>query len=281
MTRFVWQVLLAVALLASGAAWGDEAGVDAGDLTLTAQEITRFVHVVLLVFWLGPEVAIMVAGFHAADTRLNAAQRAGAARMMQYYEIMPRVCMSLMLTVGGILSEQIGLDHPWWQAAGIYLLGPVWLALTLAAYFGSSAGAGAAAARLELWLRVALIIGIPVSVAYSTVTGRLADAPYVGGKLLLFALILVLGLLARRSFKPFLESLPRLATAGASPALDQAITASFARGRRFVLGIWAALLLAALVGIVQPGVPEEQSSEGNSVAGRVSAVRLPQGGGEL
>lgn len=261
--RWFLRTLLCVSLLTAGAVWahtGHDTANETGNLALTAIDLVRYLHVVLLVFWLGPEIGIMIAGAHAIDPKLTAAQRSAAARMMQYYEVMPRVCMSLMLTVGGILSEQIGLDHPWWQAAGIYLLGPVWLALTLAAYFGS-AGAGITAARLEQWLRIVLIIGVPVSVAYSTATGRLADAPYIGSKLLLFALILLLGLLARRAFTPFREALPKLAQAGASPALDSTMTASMRAGRRYVFVIWGALLLAALLGIARPGAPAESERD--------------------
>jgi hypothetical protein len=257
MTRWILAAPAGL-LLAAGAALAHEAdGGLAGDLTLSAHELWRYLHVVLLVFWLGPDVGIVIAGAHAANATLNAAQRAGAARMMRYYEIMPRVCTSLMLTVGGILTEQVGLEHPWWQMAGIYLLGPVWLGLTLAAYFGGNAGAGALAGRLEHALRIVLIVAVPVSVAYSTLTGRLAPAPYVGGKLLLFALVLLVGLLARRAFGPFLDGVRQLATAGASPALDASIAASYRRGRLLVFVTWAALLLAALMGVVQPGVPDE------------------------
>jgi hypothetical protein len=263
--RLAMGIVLAFALAVS-AAWGHDPAPDTGDLTLTAHEVARFLHVVLMVFWLGPEIGIMIAGVHAIDATLSAAQRRAAARMMEYYEVLPRVCMSLMLTVGGLLSEQIGLEHPWWQAAAIWLLGPVWLALTLAAYFGPSAGAGAAASRLDLALRVALIIGIPISVAWSVSTGRLAEAPYVGGKLLLFAAILLLGLLARRAFRPFVEGVQQLASQGASAELDARMRSSFASGRRFVLGIWAALLLAALMGIVQPGAPAGEDEHAMAVA---------------
>jgi hypothetical protein len=268
MMRFGSRILLGSLLLAAGAVWGHDVAADAGDLTLTAHEFTRYLHVVLLVFWLGPDVGIMVAGAYATNAGLNPAQRAGAARMMQYYEIMPRVCMSLMLTVGGILSEQVGLEHPLWQMAGIYLLGPLWLALTLVAYFGNSAGAGALAAKLEQWLRIALIIGVPVSVAYSIATGRLTEAPYIGSKLILFALVLLLGLLARRAFAPFLDGVRQLPVQGASPAIDQSMVASFGRGRRLVFATWVALLVAALIGIVQPGMPEEPGP-------MVSSIRSP------
>jgi hypothetical protein len=251
------RIVLTVLALVSVPAFAHDVGDLAGDTVLTANELTRYLHVVLLVFWLGPDVGIVIAGAHATNPALNAAQRAGAARMMDYYEIMPRVCTSLMLTVGGVLSEQVGLEHPWWQMAGIWLLGPVWLALTLWSYFGANAGAGALATRLEQSLRIVLIVAVPASVAWSTMTGRLAAAPYVGAKLLLFALILLLGLLARRALAPFRDGVRRLPVEGATPALDQSIGRSFAAGRRFVFASWAALLLAALLGVVQPGAPEQ------------------------
>lgn len=254
MGRWLMRLALAAAgIMAGEIALAYTEALPHGGPTLDAHELLRYLHIVLLVFWLGPDVAIVVAGSFAANPALNAAQRAGAARMMEYYEIMPRVCMSLMLTVGGLLSEHVGLAHPWWQMAGIWLLGPVWLGLTLAAYFGA-AGAGTLAGRLERLLRMVLVVAVPASVAYSISTGRLAEAPYVGGKLLLFALILVLGLLAARAWAPFRDGVRRLAVEGTSAALDAQVTTSFRAGRRYVIGVWIALALAALSGVVQPGV---------------------------
>lgn len=255
MLRLIMPLVLVVLALAGGLAIAHESGEVSGPMTLTAHDFLRYLHVVLLVFWLGPDVAITIAGSYAANTQLNAAQRAGAARMAGYYALMPQVCMSLMLTVGGILSEYVGLEHPWWQMAGIILLGPVWLTLTLLAYFGWG-GAGELSARLEHWLRIALVFGIPVSVTYSVVTGRLAEAPYVGGKLILFALLLVLGLLIRRAYAPFRDGIEQLSRDGASPGLDQVITTSFTRGRRLVYVSWVILMLAALAGVVKPGATE-------------------------
>jgi len=260
MRAWIGAGLIVGAGLSAGLAWGHEtAAALSGPATLMAHDLVRYLHIVLLVFWLGPDVAITIAGSYAANTQLSASQRAGAARMAEYYAIMPKVCMSLMLTVGGILSEYVGLEHPWWQMAGIVLVGPLWLSLTLLAWFGSG-GAGLAASRLERWLRIALVFGIPVSVGYSTITGRLAEAPYVGSKLLLFAAVLVLGLLASRAYAPFLAAVRALRPDAPAPELEQTIANGFRRGRLFVFATWAALLLAALIGVVKPGVAEDQKA---------------------
>jgi hypothetical protein len=110
---------------------------------------------------------------------------------------------------------------------------------------------------LDQWLRWLVIASVVVSVTYSKATGRLAQAPYVGGKLLLFAAAVCLGLLARRRLSPFHEGLTRLAAMGRSPDLDQQMERSIARARPFIHSVWAAVLLAALLGVVQPGAAED------------------------
>jgi hypothetical protein len=190
---------------------------------------------------------------------MNAAQRLAAAGMMPVIEMLPRVCISLMLTVGGVLSEYVGLEHPPWQMAGIVLLGPVWLSLTLLATLAGGA-AGRQAATLDQWLRWLIVVSVVASVAYSAATGRLAEAPYVAPKLLLFAAVVFLGLMLRRRLDPFHEGLARLAAMGRSPEVDQQMERSLARARPFVHSIWAALLLAALLGVIKPGAEEELSA---------------------
>ena len=149
-----------------------------------------------------------------------------------------------MLTVGGLLSEYVGLEHPWWQMAGIVLLGPVWLTLVLIGTFRDGTPFGASAQRFESWLRWLLIVAVPLSVAYSTVTGRLAMAPYVGAKLLLFAAVLLFGHLLR----PGWRRSAGLASSPSGPSHRDEAMRQPCRSRPCSLAIWLALLAAALMG---------------------------------
>lgn len=223
----------------------------------TPYEWLQFLHIFLFVFWLGPDVAVYAWSRRITDTSASPEQRIVAGQMMGLVEMIPRAAMSLMLTVGGLLSEYVGLEHPWWQMAGIVLLGPVWLVLVLAAYLRDGTAFGATAARLDTGLRALLVVAIPASVVYSTLTGRLAVAPYVGAKLLLFAAIVLLSLLLRARLAPLRAALATLAATGPSPAVDAALQTSLARSRPYSVGIWVALLVAALMGVVRPGAPPE------------------------
>ena len=90
-------------------------------------------------------------------------------------DLVPRICMSLMLTVGGILSEFKGVPHPTWQMVGIVLLGPVWLAMVLTVHLQEGSELGKTIAKIDYWFRVLLVIYLLISVTVSFQFGSLGD----------------------------------------------------------------------------------------------------------
>ena len=84
-------------------------------------------------------------------------------------------------------------------------------------------------------------------------TGRLDPAPWVAGKLYLFAAIVFLSLMMRRQMEPFVSSLKKLETQEPNDEINTTISSSLGRARLFMLGIWACLLAAAWMGVSQPG----------------------------
>ena len=246
-------VLLMVALpvglvLAAGAVEGADDG-------LTWYELTVFLHQLLFVYWLGPDVGVYYLSGRISDPALSVGQRLAAAQTMEQIDLVPRICMSLMLTVGGILTEYVGVPHPTWQWAGILLLGPVWLTMVLIIYFKRGTPFGDAVTRLDFWFRGALLVGILISVFYSLNTGRLESAPWIAGKLVLFSAILFFGLMMRVQVRPLVAGVGRMAREGASPDNDGVMSKSLARTKPYVLGLWLCLFMEAFLGVFQPGSP--------------------------
>jgi hypothetical protein len=223
------------------------------DYSINGYEVLLVVHQLLFVFWLGPDIGVYAWSRKVINTELTPDQRVAAGDVMHTIDIMPRVCLSLMLTVGGILTEAVGIEHPLWQLGGIILLGPVWLTIVLVAYIKEGTALGATVNRLDLWLRWALFVGIIISVAYSTITGRLDVAPWVGSKLLLFAALIFFGILFRLRMRPFFSGLEALVKDGPSEGLNTQLATSQRRGQPFQFAIWVCILLAAGLGVFQPG----------------------------
>jgi hypothetical protein len=222
--------------------------------------IVLFLHQVLFVFWLGPDIGVFMWSTKVTNPELTPAQRVSAGRMMGTIELIPKVCMSLMLTVGGTLTELMGIEHPWWQMAGIVLLGPVWLTLTLLVYFRAGTEAGRKLADLDLWFRWLVLVGVIGSVGLSLSTGRLADTPWITGKLLIFAAVVFFSIMMRMRLRPFDPAINQLEATGPSPELDKQLAGSVGSARLFMIATWVALALAAGLGMVQPGGPSDGSA---------------------
>ena len=72
-------------------------------------------------------------------------------------DLVPRICMALMLTVGGILSER-WLGTSAWQMAAIILLAPFWLAMVLTIHFKEGQPIAKSIAKFDYWFRWVVVI---------------------------------------------------------------------------------------------------------------------------
>ena len=247
------------------------------DYVISSYEIVLVLHELLLVFWLGPDIGIFIWSTKVANTDLSDSIRITTGEMMHTIDLFPRICISLMLTIGGVLTEVVGLTHEWWQWIAIIALGPIWLTLVLIAYFKEGTSVGATVRKLDLYLRWLVIASVPLSVAYSTSIGRMENAPWVSAKLIIFAAIVLLGLAARRHLNDVQDSVSELRSSGSSPVLNARIASSLRSARPFIFAIWVGLAAAAWLGIEQPGSPQ---SDMRSAAGEttVPLAQLQNGG---
>lgn len=219
---------------------------------ITAHRLWTFAHLILFVFWLGADLGVVLAVRAAAASRLLPEQRSRTLELARAIDLAPRLAASLMLTVGGILTEYVGIGHPWWQMAAIVALGPAWAGLVLVAWFAAGSAAGQYASRLEEGLRRLLIVAVPLSVAWSWFTGRLDTAPYVAVKLLLFALLLALGLRVRAAWRVFADE-ERRSRGGAAGQGGEVAVARLNAVLPLMLAGWLALAAAAWLGVTRPG----------------------------
>ncbi len=132
MPRLIYLLVLGLIALLPGQVYAQAL---AAESSITGYEVVLFLHQLLFVYWLGPDIGIYMWSRKVVNTELTADQRVTAGKMLRHIDLVPRVCIALMLTVGGILTESVGLEHPLWQMVGIVLLGPVWLTMVLVIYF--------------------------------------------------------------------------------------------------------------------------------------------------
>jgi heme/copper-type cytochrome/quinol oxidase subunit 4 len=220
-----------------------------------AHAVALVAHLLLFVYWLGGDLGVFYSSGFVVDASRPREARLMAGRIMLGLDVVPRVCMSLMLTASAVLTEYSGIPHPAWQMAAVLLLGPVWLALVLFLHFRAGSAAAPAVRRLDLALRWVVIAAVVASATWSFAGGRLAVHPWIAAKLYVFAFLVFCGLMIRRGLPPFIAGYAALAAGRETPETDRAMAASLARMRPWVLAIWAGLVASAVLGVVKPGSP--------------------------
>ncbi len=212
--------------------------------------LTVLIHVLLFVYWLGGDLGVFYSSRFVVRPDLKPESRVIAAKIMLDLDLIPRICMTLMITVGGLLTEYIGITHPWWQMAGIILLGPVWLFMVLFLHFREGTNAAKMVAKWDMALRWAVVIAIPISTGYSLLTDRLADHPWVAVKLLIFAGLVLCGIMVRTQIGGFFHTLIKLKKGQpVSDADNEAMISSLGVVRRYVFTIWVGVFLEGVIGI--------------------------------
>lgn len=218
-----------------------------------AHGLTLFVHILLFVYWLGGDAGVYYSSSFVINPSLSREARLTAAKIFINLDLIPRVCLALMLTVGGILSAQIGVPHPPWLWFAILLLGPVWVAVVLTIHFKEGTHLAHRLARIDFWFRWLVIAAIVASVLYALGTGRLAGYPWLAAKLLIFAALIFCGLMIRIMLPEFMEGFRQLVKSGPTPESDAKMIRGLKRARPYVLAIWAGVAIEGLLGVLKPG----------------------------
>ncbi|MCC7259316.1 MAG: hypothetical protein IT486_13200 [Gammaproteobacteria bacterium] len=213
----------------------------------------RYLHVLLFVYWLGGDAGVFYSSTFVINDKLSREARLTAFRIFVNLDMLPRYCLALMLTVGGILAEIIGYEHETWEMVAIVALGPVWVWVVHAVHAKEGTDFGRLLAKGDYYFRLAMIFGLVGSVAWHWTTGPLQPYPWLAAKLLIFAFLIFCGFMIRRNLPPFIEGFRAMAAQGATPDSDRRMRDGMAACRPYVFAIWAGVALSAFLGMWKPG----------------------------
>ena len=219
---------------------------------MSIYEVALLIHVLLFCYWIGADVGVFYSSKFVVDSSLSQETRLTAAKIMLGCDLLPRICMSLMLTVGGILSHYLGIEHPLWQMIGIILLGPVWLTLVLVLHFKHDASFIPKLTIVDFYFRWIMIIAIIASCIYAYITGRLDAAPWLIIKLLGFAFLIFCGLMIRVNLKGFVNTYIKLFSNSQTEEDNATMVISLNKVKPWVITIWIVLIFEAAIGIAKP-----------------------------
>ena len=221
---------------------------------MSGQDIALLMHLLLFAYWLGGDIGVFYSSGFAVNRKLSRGARQAAGTIMMNLDLIPRLCLSLMLTVGGILTHYYGIDHPLWQMVGIILLGPIWTCSLIYIHFNEGTDLVKTMTKIDYYFRWIMVFTLIASVSYAFYfTDRLNANPWVGAKLIVFAALIFCGIMIRKYIGGFIKGIHNIATDNINEADDIAMAESLSKARVFVLTIWFLLLVEVWIGVAKPG----------------------------
>lgn len=151
-----------------------------------------FVHVALLVYWLGPDFGVYIASDYVSRKNTPVEERlrflAAIIRMAQ----VSRNCLILLLGVGLWLAAELGGS----MLTGLPLYGclaavAIWFGLSVYMYPIQGTPLGRMLNRVDQWIRYALIVVLPMIAILSFMGQGPFEFNWVALKVLLFAFLLI------------------------------------------------------------------------------------------
>jgi hypothetical protein len=222
-------------------------------MTESAYQLFLILHLLGFVYWLGGDVGVFYSSGFVINPKYSVQTRLVTSTIMMNLDLIPRICMTWMLTIGGTLASMQGVDHYPGQMVALWVLAPLWCFMVVYMHFSHGSPLAKKLAPIDYWLRRVLIAGIAASVIYSIATGRLADTPWLTAKVALFAYLIFAGVMIRRHLPGFIVGLTALAKGGITDEQNVLMAKGLKGARPWVLSIWAVVFLEAVLGVVKPG----------------------------
>lgn len=210
-------------------------------------------HVVLFAYWLGADFGVYICSHYVARPDLSLDERLRFLDALITIDILPRSAIVLLPVVGLQLAAMRGsVNIPIWGLLLIWLIGVGWLLLVWQIYRVRREPRADKLLAWEASLRVPLIALLVGTGVYSLLTGSPVQHHWVAAKLVLFAVLLIYGLVLRITIRRWREGFQRLRIEGPSAEIDMLFRESLRTGRYRAWGYWVLIACMAYLGISQP-----------------------------
>ena len=220
---------------------------------ITDIDVWKFVHILLFVYWLGADLGVFLLALAAKQSDLTFDQRAIALRMAMKIDVLPRLSFALMFPVGLELCAAKGLVEPSVAERALsWAVSAVWVAIVLGMVRTQVPARAKALKHANVVLHWVLFLVVGVIGMTSVLGHGPFPAGWLGWKILLFALIFFCGIMIDREFDPMAPAFARLAAEGSKPDIEHAISRAVDRCIRWVLTLYALVIVIAFLGTARP-----------------------------
>ncbi|HBZ49951.1 MAG TPA: hypothetical protein DEO43_06500 [Halieaceae bacterium] len=211
-------------------------------------EFWLYLHILLLVFWVGTDLGVFLAAKYSERSEFSMESRQVVLMLGMMLDRLPRSALVLIVPSGLMLTQASGLTELSPSSVlGIWVFAACWLALLWAGFLSESTRIQSLLAAINWWLNLILALVLLIVVVYSYVHQLLPS--WILTKILLVALICVAGFLLDLLFGPAMGIFAHLADMPSDVALNHQYRQALRPVYWVVLLIYVLALGAAAVGV--------------------------------
>jgi len=221
---------------------------------ITELAVLKWMHIIAMVYWLGGEWGVFQTSYNVINRKLPMDERRRHMETAYRIDILARTGIILLLPLG------LHMGHLWGthDYGGVYLVVMwlamlAWLSLTLSAFFKRETDAGIKLTLIDERIRFVLI-PLLILVSLSSMMGygpfEAAHIWYTA-KLLIYALLLVIGLKLRFIMREWTLLFRKLEEEGDDDAIERTLDRSIRTGRGLAYVYWAGIAAVAFLGVTK------------------------------
>lgn len=212
-----------------------------------------YAHLVLFVYWLGPDWGVYVTTHYICKPELPIDERRRYLKAMLRIDLVPRSCLILMFPVGLTLASSLGISPVtgiWlWLVWAAFL---AWLLLSWAVYLNKGPRAGESFRAIDNRIRWIVAPVLVIAGAVSLLLDIGFGSNWLGLKVMLFGVLVYLGLWLRSYVADLATGFQRLASEGSTPEVEAIFTTMLGRSKKVVYLFWGTSLALAFLGLAKP-----------------------------
>ncbi|MBL8629973.1 MAG: hypothetical protein JNM81_10120 [Rhodospirillaceae bacterium] len=215
--------------------------------------IWGYVHILLLVFWVGTDVGVFLCANVARTTKYKLETRNALFSVLGDIDLLPRFCFALIFPSGLTLIDAVGLYAvPLWALMAAWIAGGVWVIAIWKAHFNPKAAFVGPFRFIQFWGQGIFGSCLVAGGIASLISGQPVAEKWLAAKILLLGLIAFIAMLMTVVSKPFDAAYTEINVSGSTPELETAASKSMGQTLAVVLCLYGVLLITAFIGKVKP-----------------------------
>lgn len=220
---------------------------------MTGAQFWGYIHILLLVFWLGADIGVFISANIAKTTKYPVETRVALLSTGGIVDLFPRYCFALIFASGLTLVDAMGLyAPPLWALVLAWAVGGAWVWAIWRAHCNPTSNWVKVYMKAQFYGEALAGTALIIAALTSFVGGEPVAEKWLAAKILLLGVMFFVAMTLEMVARPFGAAFGEIKTQGSTPEREARARAAMNNTLTVVGVIYAILFVVAFIGRVKP-----------------------------